>query len=355
MSTGAPLPPSRKANGGRLAQGRPQSASTPGAFRRQRAIFCEALVPEVADAGLETSGGAVSSMAGPDSGKEIRSAFEKRPIGVGQFLHRRPGVDGPPSQNDHQAHVNLWSSCQSHADEQTCTPSFTNVEPKVCAPYHPPVGRPPRRVCVERLRRRYEALDIGALLRARDIDYGNPTFEDNRTLPLDPFDDSEYDVRSPGEWMALGMNSAKGVFSPLSAQALCMEPDLLGEWRRCRVHAYDSKTQRFDISWADIFTSEDEQPQDDGERIKVSRLQLLFDAEDPICFADRLANAHQARRIAESMIKYNFYIDNMPTDDVQKLTPEQAERLLEVAAETSCGVDRGGSLRMHTRVRPPIA
>lgn len=38
---------------------------------------------------------------------------------------------------------------------------------------------------------------------------------------------------------------------------------------------------------------------------------------------------------AESVIRYNFYIDNMPTDDIAMLDNEQKNRLLTLAANTA--------------------
>jgi dynein heavy chain len=53
-----------------------------------------------------------------------------------------------------------------------------------------------------------------------------------------------------------------------------------------------------------------------------------FQAEDPFLFAKRVAEAHQLRKRAESMLRYNLYVDSMPTDDIPGLTPEQINRML---------------------------
>lgn len=197
---------------------------------------------------------------------------------------------------------------------------FADVDPKVCESYKTVPGRPPRRVQVERLRRRYEALDIAELLQAYGIDYSDPTFEQDCCLPLDPFDDSEYDVRTPREWLELGIDE-NGRFLPLPALALLFEAGS-GSWRRALVSDYDNRLQQFEVRW------------DEGglERLgaeMLPRLRVLFAAEDPAIFAERCAAAHTARRHAEQMIRYNFYIDNMPTDDVQTLNVDQVERMLE--------------------------
>lgn len=40
-------------------------------------------------------------------------------------------------------------------------------------------------------------------------------------------------------------------------------------------------------------------------------------------FARRHAEAHRSRARAESLLRYNLYIDSMPTEDIPPLTNEQ--------------------------------
>jgi len=49
---------------------------------------------------------------------------------------------------------------------------------------------------------------------------------------------------------------------------------------------------------------------------------LLFNAEDPRIFAQRVAQAHQERIYADSQIRYNFFIDNMPNQELPELDSE---------------------------------
>jgi dynein heavy chain len=48
-------------------------------------------------------------------------------------------------------------------------------------------------------------------------------------------------------------------------------------------------------------------------------------------FARRVAEASQLRDWVESMIRYNFLIDNMPTEGLPGLTSEQVRRITEYA------------------------
>ena len=50
-------------------------------------------------------------------------------------------------------------------------------------------------------------------------------------------------------------------------------------------------------------------------------------------FADRVANALSARKVAESIIRYNLYVDCMPTDDVGDLDAEQVNRIIKNSLE----------------------
>ena len=41
-----------------------------------------------------------------------------------------------------------------------------------------------------------------------------------------------------------------------------------------------------------------------------------------LIFAQRVAQAHQERIYADSQIRYNFFVDNMPTEELSELDPE---------------------------------
>jgi len=55
----------------------------------------------------------------------------------------------------------------------------------------------------------------------------------------------------------------------------------------------------------------------------VPRVGLCFSAEDPFVFARRHVDAHANRARAESLLRYNLYIDCMPTEDIPPLSTEQ--------------------------------
>lgn len=67
----------------------------------------------------------------------------------------------------------------------------------------------------------------------------------------------------------------------------------------------------------------------------IPRIQLQFLAEDPRWFADRVEAAYKERNQTESFIRYQFYIDSMPFDDVSDLDPVSFKRMLDWARSSS--------------------
>ena len=68
-----------------------------------------------------------------------------------------------------------------------------------------------------------------------------------------------------------------------------------------------------------------------SEYVELTRINLLFNSEDPRIFAQRVAQAHQERIFADSQIRYNFFIDNMPAEELSELDPEQISRIIHMA------------------------
>lgn len=62
--------------------------------------------------------------------------------------------------------------------------------------------------------------------------------------------------------------------------------------------------------------------------VELPKISILILAEDPYIFAKRVATAHQQRKYAESLIRYNFYVDNMPTEEIHTLDGDQKARLV---------------------------
>lgn len=61
---------------------------------------------------------------------------------------------------------------------------------------------------------------------------------------------------------------------------------------------------------------------DNSEEVRLHRIFICLDAEDPRKFVMRIANAFRERSYASSIIKYNYFIDNMPREDLAELDTE---------------------------------
>ncbi len=61
------------------------------------------------------------------------------------------------------------------------------------------------------------------------------------------------------------------------------------------------KTERYEGFWENT-----------REKVRLARIFIHFDDEDPKIFARRFCAAYQKRKHADALIKYNYYIDNMP-------------------------------------------
>lgn len=82
------------------------------------------------------------------------------------------------------------------------------------------------------------------------------------------------------------------------------------------VTEYDASSERFKGRWVAS-----------QEALSLHRLFICFDAEDPRKYVMRLANAFQQRIFADSLVRYNYLIDNMPLHDLSELDTEQKKRI----------------------------
>lgn len=77
-------------------------------------------------------------------------------------------------------------------------------------------------------------------------------------------------------------------------------------WQHCTVLEYSDESELFTVAW-----DGDSSAEHTGE---LTRLELVFDAEDPTVFTQRVAAALQSRYEAAAVMRYNFFIDSMPLD-----------------------------------------
>ncbi|XP_066590873.1 dynein axonemal heavy chain 1-like [Prorops nasuta] len=170
-------------------------------------------------------------------------------------------------------------------------------------------------------------------------------------LPLELFDDEEFDCRTENDWLNLAEIDGgarhplpASVFvekSPEARQKLESNLDKLDHlyyWCSADVTAYD-KHQNL---WT-VFTLDKSK-----KTYFLPRIYIRFLEEDPRIFAKRLAAAIEKRRATEANLRYHFYLDCAKLDDVPSYTIE-----VEDAIEALC-CGRGSSKLNPSHVRELI-
>lgn len=195
-----------------------------------------------------------------------------------------------------------------------------SILPKVQIPFITPPGTAPRAIEVERLKRAYQDMDITTLLTERGVDYPAEIefVPSNAEFPpifkLWDFDDDNFDPRTVDEWLGLGRDE-NGNMAGVPA-SVYIEKGL--QWVPGVVWDYHEKAKRWLIKF----------PEGGLEDEWVPRLRLLFNAEDPQVFADRIANAVNERRRVESWIRFVFYVESMPYKSMPDIPDDAQERIL---------------------------
>jgi dynein heavy chain len=133
-------------------------------------------------------------------------------------------------------------------------------------------------------------------------------------VPLEYFDDTEYDLRTPADWLQLGASSAAGVAVPARA-FMHTEGGSFG-WHDATVMGFNEQTSTFEVV-----------PKGSATALALPRILTLFLAEDPDVFVQRLASAHALRKETEALLRYNLAVDCMPPDAAQALDGDTADRL----------------------------
>ena len=125
-------------------------------------------------------------------------------------------------------------------------------------------------------------------------------------MPLEAYDDKEFDTRLPHAW--INPNNALAPRDGIGALGLWKDKDGICYWRKLRIMKYLTKTDRYEGFWENT-----------REKVRLARIFIHFDEEDPKIFSRRFAAAHQKRKHADALIKYNYYIENMPKHQIPEV------------------------------------
>ena len=185
------------------------------------------------------------------------------------------------------------------------------LEPKVRTPFQHKFGQVPRKVEIERQKRVNESVDIEAILNNVGLSYNKPRDFSGTELPLDSFDDTTFDSRTPNQWMELADQGGA-----LPCMALHHDSEGWPSWQYALVTEYSEGKRKFLVEW-----------NANGRRCYLPRVDIWFGAEDPFNFANRVAAAHAARQEALSQLKLTYFIQSMPRDERHTLEEDAVERI----------------------------
>ncbi|XP_050636999.1 dynein axonemal heavy chain 1 [Macaca thibetana thibetana] len=284
--------------------------------------------------------------------------------------------------------------------EQQCIGSTTRLlaqtdfplqayEPKVQVPFQVLPGQRPRKIEIERRKQQYLSLDIEQLLFSQGIDSNKlmprhldpqhpQTIEQGHDplfpiyLPLKVFDNEDFDCRTPREWINMGLEPGSLDRKPVPGKALLPTDDFLGhedpksqklkyEWCEVGVLDYDEEKKLYLVHKTDekgLVRDEMGRPilnagvTPEGRpplqvcQYWVPRIQLLFCAEDPCVFAQRVVQANALRKNTEALLLYNLYVDCMPSDG-QRVISEQSLSKIKQWALSTPRMRKGPSVLEH--------
>ncbi|KAF0288035.1 Dynein heavy chain 1, axonemal [Amphibalanus amphitrite] len=180
--------------------------------------------------------------------------------------------------------------------------------------------------------RRMQALDLEPDANARTA----------RTLPLHWFDDTSFDDRLPEEWLTIAVENGFQhpvpvmAFLPKEKQSrrLSMVVDPLSKaltarhiiftlssgphvWTPAAVIGYHPARALYMLRRIDV-----------REYFLLPRIYVMFCAEDPARFCERVQAAVRLRQIMQDLLRYHLYVDCMPTSFLGQLNIEQVTRIM---------------------------
>ncbi|XP_041081390.1 dynein heavy chain 1, axonemal [Polyodon spathula] len=248
---------------------------------------------------------------------------------------------------------------------------------KVQLPFDVTPGLTPRKIEIERRRQKYLSLDVSELLKDQGIDSNKlmPRHRDSGAqimieersespppvyLPLEVFDDEEFDCRTPSDWLALGVEPGSRDRKPVPGKALLPHSDLIGHtdpksahltysWYHVGVLDYNKENKLYLVHKTDtkgLVRDHHGKPiiyrgQSTKEertllpcQYWVPRIQLAFSAEDPCNFVNRVMSAHRRRQRTEALLLYNLYVDCMPVDGRRSVDKDSLQRIKKRAVTT---------------------
>ncbi|AWP03287.1 putative dynein heavy chain 1 axonemal [Scophthalmus maximus] len=284
----------------------------------------------------------------------VITTFKFQPPTVGPGVQQRSqGQSDPQSSASNSQRETTLKSDQCERVEEDYHGPVSHISqnsyfrrggntPKVQIAYQTIPGKIPRKLQIERRRREYLKLDFEKLLEEKGIDSNliiprNPNSSDEHVitpcsplspyLPLEIFDNEEYDCRTPDDWLALGNVEGSPDQKPLPAKALLPTDDAVPfskmssefyrvnrehSWQFVGVLDYNRKKRQYLVQKFHENGELTEESKIDTKYL-VPRIRLLFSAEDPRIFIERIQFALRLREKTEALLLYHLSVDCMPT------------------------------------------
>ncbi|XP_023224275.1 dynein heavy chain 1, axonemal-like [Centruroides sculpturatus] len=143
------------------------------------------------------------------------------------------------------------------------------------------------------------------------------------------FDDNEFDCRTPQEWLSLGRIDNDTYLVPgIAFLKASKDKESDYQWVEVAVCNYNPVTSCFLVKKI----SEINKVELIGE-YWIPRIYLMFLAENPKIFVKRILAALKLRRETEFHLRYNFYINQMFTQNLPILDSQSIEIILNKAVK----------------------
>ncbi|KAM4740185.1 dynein axonemal heavy chain 1 [Anableps anableps] len=256
---------------------------------------------------------------------------------------RRESVDWvcPPRCREVATVRTAWEQCIGNDLDETSYFAIGGDTPKVRVPFKTVPGHPPRQLVEERFRRGYLVLDLKKLLaekgiKSKSLIPGHLLGVDpisykvvSPFLPLEIFDNEDYECRTPEDWLALGKTEGSPNRKPIPAKALLPDGSPEPEYSWQLVGVLDYCMEKCQYLVEKVCQSSNQKDEEEEEHVKgrhkknmtllyggskywVPRIRLLFKAEDPRVFVKRIESALHLRKVAEIQFLYKTSVNSMP-------------------------------------------
>lgn len=186
---------------------------------------------------------------------------------------------------NNQAALESRPSSRSRQPRLSVESGPSKAVPKVFEPFDPIPGRVPRHVAIERVRRKFESVDLNQLLDSSPIDMDK---RGERCLEvinysMEDFSGLEWHFQQSDTFVAAkGLKYHKGKWRFKSATAESITDfKVKGKWTRS------------------------------GEEFELHKLYIWLCFEDPTYYFQTLLKAFAERDRSLALIQYNFILDNM--------------------------------------------